>query len=123
MTYGIQEALEEMRRGNHGVAAATLILLWRSGHQFAIDGSWKIAWRMTGLTHPFQQSRFAGPEGDLATIAGVMRAEEDLDSKLKNGPFPTRDKEKGKEEDGDGERLSWKAKKAARKKAAAKEKA
>ena len=53
-------------------------------YQFALDGgSWRTAWALTLLEDPYDRPRFAGEESELATVTGFLRAQDDLDERIK----------------------------------------
>ena len=68
------------------VVRAMLAQGLKACHQFALDqGSWRAAWPLTMLRDPYRQTGFGGTEPELNLVAGLLKAEDDLRTRVHGG--------------------------------------
>jgi hypothetical protein len=76
---------EMMDRGKVLEAQAMLCQSMKSVHQMVLDdGSWKVAWMLTGLQDPYIRDRFGGSKTELEVIANYTRVIDELEKKTVN---------------------------------------
>ena len=79
----LAEAMEYHEIGQHDIAYATVVQLYKSLHQFVVDrGSWKAAWLLTLLEDPYGSEEFGGSPEELAVVGGHLKATSDLHEKV-----------------------------------------
>ena len=70
--YVLAEIIEFNELGQHEVAAATAVQLYKALHQFLVDhGSWKAAWLLTLIEDPYGEDSFGGSNQELAIVGGT----------------------------------------------------
>ena len=85
----LAEILERFEMGEGEVAWASTVQLYKSLHQFLIDGGdWRVAWDLTLLEDPFGADAFGGSDSELAIIGGHLKATSDLSDKVHGRPTP-----------------------------------
>ena len=85
----LAEILERFEMGEGEVAWASTVQLYKSLHQFLIDGGdWRVAWDLTLLEDPFGADAFGGSDSELAIIGGHLKATSDLSEKVHGRTTP-----------------------------------
>ena len=75
---------EQIRSGNHEVAAAQLVQNMKAKLQSVLQGGdWASAWLLTGLVDPMQKRDFAGTREEMSVISGYVEALASLRKKVK----------------------------------------
>ena len=81
MTFLAMRALEDLDDGHVLTAQASLVLMWRAGHQYALSGnSWTDAWPITGEEDPYGRQQWGGTAAELSIISAYNKALQDLSS-------------------------------------------
>ena len=63
---------------------AGLVQSLKACHQYALDGGdWKAAWPLTQVKDPFRATSFGGTETELNLIAALLKAEGDLQTRVR----------------------------------------
>ncbi len=63
---------------------AALFQTLKSCHQFAFDGrDWKAAWPLTQVRDPYRPAAFGGTEAELNLVAQLLKAEADLQGRVR----------------------------------------
>ncbi|CAE7682844.1 unnamed protein product [Symbiodinium sp. CCMP2592] len=83
-------AYEQIRMGNHEVAAAQLVQNMKAKLQSVLQGGdWASAWLLTGLVDPMQKRDFAGTREEMSVISGYVEALASLRKKVKEANAST----------------------------------
>lgn len=98
------EALRLHSAGQHDQCGAQLVQNMKAIHQFASDGSWRVAWQLSFMADPFDPHRQGGSEMELEAILANLKTQDDLSTKTGAGGVtkPDKDNKKGKGGKGDG---------------------
>ena len=71
--------LEQLRRGDHEIAAAQTVQGLKAMRQVALDGGhWDIAWELTGIQDHLRSEEFAGSFEDLTAISAYRKYRREL---------------------------------------------
>ena len=83
--YLFSEIIEECERSQDvAIIQATAIQALKSSHQFAIDGgSWRAAFALSLFVDPYGKEVFGGSEEELSTVVGYLKAQDDLQERVK----------------------------------------
>jgi hypothetical protein len=120
MSYILAELVE---MGDEGATRdqilATACQGLKCAYQYGLDnGNWKAAWPLSCLPDPYKGPRFGGTASELAIVGGLLKAEADLEEKIR-GPKGRKADLDEEDEDPDAEaarKEKGKAKAEARKK-------
>ncbi|CAE7237586.1 unnamed protein product, partial [Symbiodinium microadriaticum] len=106
-------AYEQLRAGNHEIAAAQLVQNMKAKLQSVLQGGdWASAWLLTGLIDPMQKRDFAGTREEMSVISGYVEALASLKKKVKEANAATTAEDEGEasfveEVQGDDQALLW----------------
>ncbi|CAE7354505.1 unnamed protein product, partial [Symbiodinium microadriaticum] len=106
-------AYEQLRAGNHEIAAAQLVQNMKAKLQSVLQGGdWASAWLLTGLVDPMQKRDFAGTREEMSVISGYVEALASLKKKVKEANAATAAEDEGEasfveEVQGDDQALQW----------------
>jgi hypothetical protein len=104
------------------LAEAQTVQCMKSIHQFALDGSWRVAWPLTHMTDPIDKVRHGGKEEELEAVLAYLRTQDDI-KKRSQGVATAKDAVSDDEESDGEEKVKkkppWKVKKEAAEKAKA----
>jgi len=79
--FGAVKALQEKKQ--YARAEAQVVQCLKSIHQFALDGSWKVAWPLTFLVDPVEKAKTGATEPELEAVLAYLRVHEDIRRKTK----------------------------------------
>ena len=88
----------------YALAEAQLVQNMKSIHQFALDGSWKVAWPVTYLPDPIDKPRRGAREEELEAVLAYLMTQEDIQKRAK--ALGTGDTQDAMSDDGNGEDTS-----------------
>jgi hypothetical protein len=101
---------------------AGLVQALKSCHQYALDGGdWKAAWPLTQVKDPYRPTAFGGSETELNLVAALLKAEADLQTRVRGHryaegghdghdelPGASGSQDRPKDAKGQGKRGKWK---------------
>ena len=84
MHFMLGEIFTRLDRGEALEAQALTAQCMKAVHQAALDdGKWQVAWHSTSLRDPLRPERFAGSEKEIEAISAYIKAQDDLEQKVR----------------------------------------